>query len=321
MPVSLASQKSCRPPASFLRVRASGDAQVTWERKVTQALANCQDHALGFQIRWEDREQVLRSPVGSVRAGHVGPGGRGGERGAKGFQRMRPEGTRPGTSQVEAAWAAATLGVGVGVVSAPHPRPCSHLALVAWGPGHGNGFTLSFFPIVGVFPSFPYPPPLAAGARIKTREGRGPGRRAPSPAPQLSQSLARIGFRKQAGGAWQVEGHVRGLGHRSQSPEPGPLNRALEMRAVGTAGAEPLLARPCCLFPPGTDASLCHGVLVPFTDGKAEAQGGWGVTRPLTHSRQEAELRCEPSSVWLRKLCLVVVCFQWLMYLLRISRL
>lgn len=132
---------------------------------------------------------------------------------------------------------------------------------------------------------------------LKHARAGGPGRRAPSPAPQLSQSLARIGFRKQAGGAWQAEGHVRGLGHRSQSPEPGPLNRALEMRAVGTAGAEPLLARPCCLFPPGTDASLCHGVLVPFTDGKAEAQGGWGVTRPLTHSRQEAELRCEPSSV------------------------
>lgn len=282
MPVSLASQKSCRPPASFLRVRASGDAQVPRERKVTQALANCQDHALGFQIRWEDREQVLRSPVGSVRAGHVGPGGRGGERGAKGLQRMRPEGTRPGTSQVEAAGAAAALGVGVGAVSAPHPRPCSHLALVAYA-----------------------------------RAG-GPGRRAPSPAPQLSQSLARIGFRKQAGGAWQVEGHVRGLGHRSQSPEPGPLNRALETRAVGTAGAEPLLARPCCLFPPGTDASPCHGVLVPFTDGKAEAQGGWGVTRPLIHSRQEAEVRCEASSVWLRKLCLVVVCVQWLTYLLRI---
>ena len=176
MPVSLASQKSCRPPASFLRVRASGDAQVTWERKVTQALANCQDPALGFQIRWEDREQVLRSPVGSVRAGHVGPGGRGGESG----------------------------------------------------------------------------------------------------------------------------------------------DRALKMRAVGTAGAEPLLARPCCLFSPGTDASLCHSVVVPFTDAKAEAQGGWGVTRPLTHSRQEAEVRCEASSVWLQKLCLVVVCFQWLMYLLRI---
>lgn len=60
------SQTEIPPLKPFLWVRMCGNAQVTWVRKVTYESMNSQDHAFGFQITWEDNEQVPRGRVGSL---------------------------------------------------------------------------------------------------------------------------------------------------------------------------------------------------------------------------------------------------------------
>ena len=184
-------------------------------------------------------------------------------------------------------WAVATLGVGV--MPAPCPKPCSHFAFVTLGWFEVGSFTSSLHPITGIPPSS-----LIHWfwlEMLRRKHSRAGGRWEDGGGHLLLLNFLKAWLEaspKSAAGSNLGASHGLNLSPRAQSPsskqnlEPGSLDCAPETQ--GRGGPTGLGPPPVCshIVSSGIHTSLCCSVIVPFTNDKAEAQRR-EVTHPTSH--------------------------------------
>lgn len=209
--------------------------------------------------------------------------------------------------RVMVLWAVAILGVGV--MPAPCPKPCSHFAFVTLGWFEVGSFTSSLHPITGIPPSSLIHWFLLE--MLRRKHSRAGGRWEDGGGHLLLPNFLKAWLEaspKSAAGSNLGAPHGLKLSPRAQSPslkqnlEPGSLDRAPEMQCRGgPTGLGPLLCAVTLSFlgptPPCAAVSSSHlqTTQLRLREGKLHTQRH---TASQGHSYPS-----EPSSVWSQKLC------------------